>query len=152
MDSGYFDRKDGSTSSYPFRTYSSGIQSSLIVVFRVHDKNVDHLCGGGIQGFTVTFQLPNDVPDVYRQTFHVGLGKAVQLSIEPKVVEIPNEVKKFGPEIRKCYLDSERKLSYFRHYTEQNCVLECLSNFTLAKCGCVSYSMPRKPNCYCSIL
>lgn len=28
-------------------------------------------------------------------------------------------------------------------YTQVNCELECLTNFTLTKCGCVKFSMPR---------
>lgn len=28
-------------------------------------------------------------------------------------------------------------------YTQQNCYLECIANFTLKHCGCVKFSMPR---------
>lgn len=45
-----------------------------------------------------------------------------------------------------------------RTYTQQNCELECLTNFTFAVCGCVKFSMPHddttpicgiaKANCY----
>ncbi|KAL5291214.1 hypothetical protein ACFFRR_010555 [Megaselia abdita] len=28
-------------------------------------------------------------------------------------------------------------------YTQTNCELECLTNYTLSKCGCVQFSMPR---------
>uniref|UniRef100_A0A1B0A6D3 Pickpocket protein 28 n=1 Tax=Glossina pallidipes TaxID=7398 RepID=A0A1B0A6D3_GLOPL len=31
----------------------------------------------------------------------------------------------------------------FKIYSQNNCELECLANFTLTKCGCVKYSMPR---------
>lgn len=45
-----------------------------------------------------------------------------------------------------------------RTYTQRNCELECLTNVTLAMCGCVKFSMPHdidtpicgiaKVNCY----
>lgn len=44
---------------------------------------------------------------------------------------------------RKCYFDSERKLRFLKVYTQRNCELECLSNDTLHKCGCVQFSLPR---------
>lgn len=28
-------------------------------------------------------------------------------------------------------------------YTQQNCYLECIANFSLQVCGCVKFSMPR---------
>lgn len=28
-------------------------------------------------------------------------------------------------------------------YTQQNCYLECIANFTVEFCGCVKFSMPR---------
>lgn len=38
----------------------------------------------------------------------------------------------------------EKPLIYFKVYTQSNCILECLTNATLKKCGCVSFYMPRK--------
>lgn len=59
---------------------------------------------------------------------------------------------------RQCFFNSERTLHYLKTYTQRNCQLECLANFTLAKCGCVKFSMPHdtttpicgiaKVNCY----
>lgn len=64
---------------------------------------------------------------------------------------------------RQCYFDSERKLRFLKVYTQRNCELECLANFTLAKwyvkspiilihyilccfSGCVKFSSPRDAN------
>lgn len=44
---------------------------------------------------------------------------------------------------RGCYFNSERQLQFFKIYTETNCWLECLTNFTLFYCGCTFYYMPR---------
>lgn len=44
---------------------------------------------------------------------------------------------------RQCYFNGERYLRFFQVYTQQNCELECLANYTMAKCGCVKFSMPR---------
>lgn len=34
-------------------------------------------------------------------------------------------------------------MRFFKVYTQTNCELECLTNYTLAKCNCVAFSMPR---------
>lgn len=46
-------------------------------------------------------------------------------------------------ERRQCFFNEERYLQFFKVYTQQNCELECLTNFTLSQCGCVKFSMPR---------
>lgn len=44
---------------------------------------------------------------------------------------------------RKCYFQDEGHLRFFKSYTQVNCELECLTNHTLTKCGCVKFYMPR---------
>lgn len=44
---------------------------------------------------------------------------------------------------RQCYFEHERYLRYFKVYTQANCELECLTNYTMFKCNCVTFTMPR---------
>lgn len=146
-DSGYADRKTSEMHlDYPRHTYFSGLQSSFSAVLREHQKNIDPLCGGGVQGYRVYIHAPNERPLVLKTQYEIALEKSILLTVEPKVVEIPDEIRKFGPKVRRCYLSSERKLLFYKHYTEPNCNSECLANFTLTQCGCVSFSMPSMPH------
>lgn len=43
---------------------------------------------------------------------------------------------------RQCFFDTERQLRFFKIYTQRNCELECLANFTVKTCGCAKFSMP----------
>jgi amiloride-sensitive sodium channel len=52
-------------------------------------------------------------------------------------------LRKFSPQIRECYFESERKLKFFKSYTKAHCDYECMTNYTLKVCGCVKFSMPR---------
>ncbi|KAL7045139.1 hypothetical protein ACKWTF_002156 [Chironomus riparius] len=54
-----------------------------------------------------------------------------------------SSLKKYHPEIRRCYYENERKLKFFKSYTKAHCDLECLANHTLKACGCTKFSMPR---------
>lgn len=142
MDSGYFERM--TMKSYPRHTYSSEIHTSLTILMRVHQNDIDHLCGGGVQGFSVSLHPPNEGPNKLRKVFIVSLEKSMLLTVDPKVVEIPSDIRKFRPDIRRCYLTNERVLRFYKQYTRHNCEHECLSNFTFSQCRCVGFSMPRK--------
>lgn len=101
------------------------------------------MCGGGVQGFTIVFHPPNELPQVDKQFLYVSLGKAVMFTIKPEKIVPQDKIESYSPIQRNCYYNSDRKLKFFHEYTQYNCELECLSNFTLAKCGCVHFSMPR---------
>jgi acid-sensing ion channel, other len=46
-------------------------------------------------------------------------------------------------ERRRCYLENEKELKFFKNYTQRNCQMECFAKYTLKKCGCVHFSMVR---------
>jgi acid-sensing ion channel, other len=52
-------------------------------------------------------------------------------------------LRRFPPELRKCYFDGERVLKYFKTYSTALCEWERFTNETLKICGCVKFSMPR---------
>lgn len=82
------------------------------------------------------------------QHFHMGLDEILQIRIKPKVITVSEELKTYKPKDRQCYFSDERKLEIFKVYTQQNCLEECLGNYTLEICGCVAFYMPSKPTYY----
>lgn len=59
LDDGYDDSiSDDEEEVYPLRVFSTGKQSSLIVLLRIFNSDVDALCGGETQGFKVIFHPP----------------------------------------------------------------------------------------------
>lgn len=55
-----------------------------------------------------------------------------------------DELVNYKPKDRRCYFSSERKLKYYKIYNQQNCLNECLIDFTLETCGCVGFHMQSK--------
>lgn len=53
--------------------------------------------------------------------------------------KMPNNASNF-----QFFVFNEGTLKYFKEYTQRNCELECLTDHTLKKCGCVKFSMPSK--------
>ncbi|XP_055321187.1 pickpocket protein 28-like isoform X2 [Sitodiplosis mosellana] len=127
---------------YPIRVYGTGKQSSFTVLLRIHNEDIDHVCGGAIQGFKLTFHPPHEGPQISKRYYHVSPGRTMLFTISPNLILTSPDVRKYSPQVRGCFFDSERRLRFYKMYTQRNCEMECLSNFTLAQCGCVEFSMP----------
>lgn len=78
--------------------------------------------------------------------FLIGSNQTLLVPIEGSITLTSRRVNDYEPEKRDCFFSDERYLRYFTYYTAKNCQLECLTNATLRKCGCVSFYMPSK---YC---
>lgn len=131
---------------YPYRVFGTGKRASFTVVMRTFNYDIDHLCGGAVQGFKLTFHPPNEPPQVLKRYFQISPGKTAQFSIMPRLIITSSSVQKYDPDERLCFFGHERRLRFYKHYTQRNCEVECLTNFTLASCGCVQFSMPCKLN------
>lgn len=142
MELGYSKLKD--TESYPYRVYGTGCHDSFSVVMKVPNDDIDHLCGGPIQGFKAAFHPPDEGPQIWKTHFIISPGRSALVTIDPKITQTESSVAKYSPDMRLCYFNSERKLRFFKRYTQRNCEVECLGNFTLAECECVKFSMPSK--------
>ena len=143
IDYGYKKNISNQTEPYPFRVIDAGLQYSLYVILKVNNYDIDYLCGGETQGFKIGFHSPIDIPREKKNFFDLSPNRAAFYSVEPTYTKTAANVRKFSPCERQCYFNSERKLRFYRIYTSNNCVSECLSNYTLAQCGCVHFSVMR---------
>ncbi|KAF2886730.1 hypothetical protein ILUMI_19443, partial [Ignelater luminosus] len=85
---------------------------------------------------------PVEMPRVSQNYFRAPLNQEVVVAIEPDMMTTSEGLKDYSPNSRHCYFANERQLKYFKIYTQRNCEVECLTNYTLKQCGCVSYHMP----------
>lgn len=135
-----------SSDTYPRRVNGPGESSGLFLMLKLDTRNIDYLCRGQVQGFKVILHTPNELPITTSNYFRVPLGQEVLVSVMPNVMTTSSGLKKYAPDRRVCYFDKERYLRFFKTYSKNNCELECLGNFTLSKCGCVKFSLPRDEN------
>lgn len=131
---------------YPERVISAGARAGLFVVLQGFDYNMDYLCRGPVQGFKVLLHSPDEVPQVTKQYFRVPFNKEIIVSVKPNMIVTSESLFGYPPHRRQCFFSEERYLRYFQVYTQSNCQLECLANYTLERCGCVKFSMPRALN------
>ncbi|XP_055527738.1 pickpocket protein 28-like [Wyeomyia smithii] len=141
LDEGYQVGTDINT--YPRRALGAGLKAGLMLLLKSNESDMDYLCGNSFQGFKLLLHMPNEYPQVLNQHFRVPLNQEVTVAVTPRMIETSRNIASYKPIRRQCYFNNERYLKFFRIYTQSNCELECLANFTLRRCGCVKFSMPR---------
>lgn len=140
LQDGYSSKND---SVYPMRITS---ENGVEFVFR-HDKNeTNNFCPRLRNSYYVIFHKPNEIPTRFHDYVYLSMGSQLLVSMKANHFKADDGLKYYLPEKRRCYFANERKLKYFNSYTKAHCDLECLTNFTLKSCGCVKFSMPRKPD------
>ena len=106
-------------------------------------KDTDYICREYVQGYKVIIHNPGDIPRVSKDFFRVPLNMAVSVTIKPNLITTSKRLINESLKRRQCFFEYQKYLRFFKVYTQSNCELECLSNFTLNACGCVKFSMPR---------
>ena len=86
---------------------------------------------GPVQGFKILLHTPGEIPRVSKQYFRVPLNQEVVVSVKPNMITTSEGLVGYAPNRRQCYFNDERQLKFFKVYTQSNCELECLANFTL---------------------
>lgn len=129
--------------TYPRRVLGPGAKAGLNIVLKLTKPDLDYICRGPVQGFKILLHTPGEIPRVAKQYFRVPLSQEVVVSVKPNMITTSEGLVDYAPERRQCYFNFERSLQFFKVYTQSNCELECLANFTLARCNCVKFSMPR---------
>jgi amiloride-sensitive sodium channel len=114
------------------------------------------------EGFTIHFQLDDDnefvgvrqgsiavihnsheFPTMNAVKIPFNGYKKTYVWIQPQMNSIDESLEDFSPADRNCYLEHEKKLKFFKVYTQKNCENECLSDFLIEKCNCVEFFMIR---------
>nr|XP_015833861.1 PREDICTED: pickpocket protein 28 isoform X1 [Tribolium castaneum] len=128
---------------YPRRALLAGASNGLSLQLTTPKNDIDYECKA-VQGYRVLLHTPMRMPRLKEEFFRVPLDEAVVVSVQPTMIGTSEAVKTYNIAKRDCCFPSERKLKFFRDYSQLNCQLECLTNFTLDLCGCVSIFMPRE--------
>lgn len=117
--------------TYPRRVLGPGARAGLNIVLKLTEPDLDYICRGPVQGFKILLHTPGEIPRVSRQYFRVPLRQEVVVSVKPNMITTSEGLADYAPERRQCYFNDERNLQFFKVYTQSNCELECLANFTL---------------------
>ncbi|XP_011181517.2 pickpocket protein 28 [Zeugodacus cucurbitae] len=129
--------------SYPQRTVFSSARNGFFAFLQGFQHNFEYACRSFKQGYKVFLTSPESVPVTTSNYILLPHGDEVMVSVLPHYVISTDNLHDFSPEKRQCYFNDERYLRYFRSYSQSNCQVECLTNFTINKCGCAKFWMPK---------
>ncbi|XP_060522631.1 pickpocket protein 28-like isoform X2 [Cylas formicarius] len=135
---------DADIDTYPRRAMSAGFSAGFFLLLRAYEQDLDYICRGPVPGFKILLHNPAEVPRVGMQYFRAPLNQEVVVAVKPDMMTTSDGLKDYDPHRRQCYFPNERQLAFYKSYTQQNCEVECLTNFTLARCKCVAYHMPHE--------
>lgn len=133
--------KGSTENEYPIRTFQSGQKGALELALTGHKQERDFNCNANSQGFTIFLTVPGEVLESPNNLL-IDFSEDTSITIKPKVTTISKGLRSYKPMQRECLISSERQLRFFKTYTQHNCNMECLRNFTIKECGCVRFSMP----------
>ncbi|EAT36962.1 AAEL011002-PA [Aedes aegypti] len=143
-DYGY--RPGAGLNAYPNLPLTNGLISGVIVVSLARQIDYEPLCTGTYTGFKLAVHTPDEVAWTDDRFYRLDKLTTLMLDLSPKVTRASKKLRNLSPFRRNCYFSDERSLRFFKLYNQINCVAECISNYTLTKCGCVKFSMPRATN------
>jgi acid-sensing ion channel, other len=87
--------------------------------------------------------MPNDAPHFTAKFFNVPNEAAVNYVVSPNIMSNSDEVRSYPLVQRNCYFSDERRLKYFKQYTQTNCEIECFLEKALQQCGCLPMAIER---------
>lgn len=129
---------------YPIRIFNAEYRTGLDVSLQLFQRDLDYVCHRRGLGFTVILMAPGETVITTRNSFRVSLLEDARIAIKPKMIHTLNGLRKYDAKQRGCFYNYERQLRFFKQYTQHNCEIECLANFTKAECECVPFYMPSR--------
>ncbi|KAH8238628.1 hypothetical protein KR032_011917 [Drosophila birchii] len=133
---------DEDISLYPRRAQGTGESLGLSLTLDVQ-ADAYYCSSSSSIGFKVALHSPNESPNVRETGVLLAPGMETKLRIDPAKILTEKHLRWVDRKYRRCLFRNELKLRWFAHYTQRNCVAECLSSWMLRHCGCVTYYMPR---------
>ncbi|KAG5667492.1 hypothetical protein PVAND_015472 [Polypedilum vanderplanki] len=127
-----------SKKSYPWST-SAGDQKGLEVEFFGYNAiNFESSCVQPAFAIHGSNELP------YGSKFrNIGYSTSYDILITLEIIKSDEGLQTIPINVRKCVFQGEKKLKYFKIYTQKNCEIECLSRLAYYDCGCVPFYFVR---------
>lgn len=125
--------------SFPRRVLELGTAMGLNIILKLPATDLEYICRGAFQGFKIVMHTPGEILNLSKQFSRVPLGQEVMIGVHPSMVTTSQGLTGHLPERRQCFFSDERELRFFKVYSKRSYDLECLTNYTYLRCGCVKF-------------
>lgn len=68
-------------------------------------------------------------------------GMSIEVLITPEVIFSEEYLKEYPIEKRFCMFDGDRRMKFYKHYTQRNCEMDCMSGFVERYCNCTPFDV-----------
>lgn len=126
----------------PKKILGAGVTAGLELILNGTNAGAKKVCSNSSSGFMLDMHSSVDIPKVSNRVLKIPLNQELLVAVRPNVMTTSELLVDYSSEVRQCYFDGEKKLKFFQSYTQLNCELESLTNFTLGICGCIRIGMP----------
>jgi acid-sensing ion channel, other len=113
--------------TYPVRVLGSGKKAGISISLKMRQKDVDYACKEVANGFRLAFHTPDELPRTASYFYRIPFNVETTISLEPRVMTTSKSLEHYKPKKRQCYFAGEKRLTFFKAYTQSNCKLECLT-------------------------
>ena len=113
----------------PRRSVAPGLHMGLTVLLDVQEDEY-YFTGPQSVGFKALMHPATEIPELVEFGFALQPGTESFVAVDPEMIQADDAIHKFSTVKRQCYLEDEKELLYFKHYSFLNCFLECSTNYT----------------------
>ena len=92
--------------------------------------------------FKGLLHLPSNSPEMQEFGFAMAPGNEIFVEVDPRMLTAEPGISKVEHSKRACFLQDEKSLAFFQHYSYMNCFRECFANHTQK----VSYERKKSSN------
>lgn len=135
-------KSEKKTNGKPKRILGSGISAGLEIILNGTYAGSKKNCSDYSAGFMMDMHSSNDIPKVSHRVLKIPLNQELAVAVRSTVMTTSDALVDYPSNVRQCYFDGEKDLKFFKTYTQLNCEMESLTNFTLDMCGCIRIGMP----------
>ncbi len=87
------------STTYPYKVTGSGADGDKLRAWlELSAENLEYLCRGPIQGYTIVLHLPGEIPQVSKHFFLIPLLQEVSVSVEAKIVKTSEGLRQYNHE------------------------------------------------------
>lgn len=127
---------------YPKRVANTLRIGALQMVLRQSNYNLELKCSDESAAFRIYLHRAGELPNLLVTDLNVFPSETSKILIKSTLITASDALRSYTPHQRQCFFNFERRLQFYRVYTERNCLLECFSSYFISEFGCVLIYMP----------
>ncbi|XP_017481510.1 PREDICTED: pickpocket protein 28-like [Rhagoletis zephyria] len=120
---------------YPMRAVGIGQSLGLNIILNVESD--EYYCSSGNSiGFKIAVHDPHEEPTVHETGVLLSAGFETVVRITPRKLISADKLRQLDVKRRNCIFENEYNLTFFAHYTADNCIYDCIVENMRSRCGC----------------